>query len=397
MKILCILCRDPFLDSDGANYAIRANLRLLSQQHDVEVTGFGSTFDRPMVGSYRSCGSLGVAVNSKVGFLLSLLIGKPYTVTKYGSPAAQAKLALILAKESIDCLWFEQTQSAFVATESGVLPAHRPMFSVLRPHNIESNVIRGAINTRVPFAGLLLALEARLLARAERRVFRYVDFIAAISDTDIDTIRAISADAARKLVLLPVAADRMHKELSPEKVNIRNSLLFIGNCVWGANRRALEWVIDVLAPYMQEHCPEFEIRLVGKGTDTIRSDSILSNTKLLGYVNDIEAEYSRAICAIAPVRDGGGVNIKVIESLTRGVPVVGSNFAKRGVVSEAYLVAETPDEYVASIRHLSEMLNMPGRLTNDAFKFLFRSENDALRAIENIFSHRASFVNGEIP
>jgi glycosyltransferase involved in cell wall biosynthesis len=394
MKILCILCRDPFLESDGANYAIRANLRLLSLQHTIKVTGFGVTFDQPMIGSYHSCGSLGIAVNSKISFLLSLLNGKSYTVAKYGTPLAQAKLALILAKEEIDCLWFEQTQSAFVATESGILPAHRPMFSVLRPHNIESDVIRGAINSRAPFAKLLLAIESRLLARAEQRVFRDVDFISAISDTDMNTIRAISTDAACKLILLPVAADRKYEKSFPEQVNIRNSLLFVGNCVWGPNRRALEWVINILAPLMQEKCPEFEIRVVGKGTDAFKSNNILPNTKLLGYVNDIEVEYSRAICAIAPVLDGGGINIKVIESLTRGVPVVGSNFARKGILSEAYFVAETPDEYVASVRHLSDISYTPGKLNNDAFKFSYLSEIAALQAIENIFSQSSSFMNG---
>lgn len=386
MKILCILCRNPFLESDGANYAIRSNLRLLSRQHQIKVTGFGATFDQSMVGAYQSCGSLGIATNSRAGFLLSLLRGKPYTVTKYSSTSAQVALGSILAKETFDCLWFEQTQSAFVATESGILPIHRPMFSVLRPHNIESTVIRGAINTRNPIARLFLALEARLLARAERGVFGDVDFISVLSNVDMNTINTMSAGISHKLILLPIAVDRELKKLLPQKLNIRKNLLFIGNCVWGPNRRALEWIVNILAPFIQEHCPEFEIRVIGKETDKFTGSNILPNTKLLGYVDDVEVEYSHAICAIVPVRDGGGINIKVVESLARGVPVVGSNFAKRGIASEAYLVAETPEEYVASIRYLLSDSHVLAQLSDEAHRFVDHSESDALRVIDHVLN-----------
>jgi len=46
------------------------------------------------------------------------------------------------------------------------------------------------------------------------------------------------------------------------------------------------------------------------------------------------------------------VNIKVIDSLAHGVPVIGSAFARRGTFTDAYLQAETPAQFARQIDEL---------------------------------------------
>jgi hypothetical protein len=47
------------------------------------------------------------------------------------------------------------------------------------------------------------------------------------------------------------------------------------------------------------------------------------------------------------------VNIKVIEALEYGIPVVGTLFAKRGIDLSGYIVAESEDEFSCKIEELA--------------------------------------------
>jgi glycosyltransferase involved in cell wall biosynthesis len=59
--------------------------------------------------------------------------------------------------------------------------------------------------------------------------------------------------------------------------------------------------------------------------------------------------------AVAPLRCGSGVPLKVLDAWAAGVPVVASPFAAAGAGAEAgrdLLVATTPAEWVSQVRRL---------------------------------------------
>jgi glycosyltransferase involved in cell wall biosynthesis len=385
MKILLVLCRNPFGSEGGANYAIKGALRLLAEHHQVIVCGFGRDFRQGKLGGFPCAGCLGIATNRPTQFMAATLLGKSYTQCKYGHRAAKKELSRILAQDSFDVLWFEQTQAAFAADQKRIAGDFPSLQIVLRSHNIESAVVGNGTQVS-PFVRPLLRCEARKLRDSEHRVWRWCDSIAAISREDARLINAELGRSEAKAVFLPVTSPTSGTARVPQSFSEkdRNRIVFVGDCRWQPNREAALWIVNKLAASLQYNFPDIEIQLVGRETEKIAKDARPKNVIAMGYVDRIEPVYQDAICALAPISAGSGVNIKVIEALVEGLPVIGSPMARRGIECDGFLVASTPDQYCSLIRELRNCANTWRHLSSVARTFDRTSTGDAMRALNII-------------
>lgn len=347
MKILAVLCQDPYIQRDGGTYAVRSSLDRLAQDAEITLTGFGPSFDNEHVGPYRSAGSLGKVRNSVVGFLLSQLQGKPYAVNKYASSTACKRLDKIIKDGDYSLVWLEK-----LAASGSILYAQNfrrrswRARIIARTHNVENELLRDRMNISNPLGRFLFSLERRHLKRYERALPTFVNQVFCISGEDCDSFRMLQPACANKIDFLPVTAELPRVE---HKVPGKDHgfVLFVGNCSWLPNRKATNWILHELAPLMAKEIPGVRIKLVGSGTDLIEEKP--PNVDTMGFVDSIEDLYDGALCTIAPISTGSGVNIKVIESLAHGVPVVGTRFAMRGICSDAYQIAEAPMDYIKAV------------------------------------------------
>lgn len=390
MKILVVLCRNPFGSDGGADYAIKGSLRLIAENHQVIVCGFGRDFRKREVGGFPCGGCLGVATNRPTHFVTAMLFGKSYTTWKYGHYGARKRLFQILATDSFDVLWFEQTQAAFAADWKGIARDFPNLRTVVRSHNIESNVVGSG--TRIPrLAKALMRREACKLRISEQTVWSCCESIAAISKEDATLVNAALGRPEVKANFLPVIppTSRTSTTVNPHKG--RNRIVFIGDCRWQPNRDAAVWIVNKLASAVNRTLPEIEIQLVGRETERLAKHHPLpSNVKAMGYVERVEPIYESALCALAPICAGSGVNIKVIEAFAQGLPVIGSPLAKRGIECEAFLVANTADEYCSLIRELLECPSSWERLSESAAKFEEKSMETASGVIQAILTREIS-------
>ena len=382
MNILVVLCRNPYAVNDGANYAIRSALAMLAAFADVSVVGYGDEFIVSSIGPYPCLGSLARSNNSALSFARCLVLRKSYMQEKYSSCEAVRNLNSVLdAAPQVSHVWFEQTQSAMILSRLPQLHIEGKKL-ILRPHNIESKVV-GEIAGSNYFKRMALRMEAAALVKAEARIFRAVDFVLPISDLDVSEVRKVcSLDKVHYLPVVPLTTDYKYCIDSNEN---GDELLFVGAADWGPNFQAIKWMRDALAPYLLKYFPQVSINIVGRGTDQFGAlSTTATNIRFLGYVDDIDAFYGRCLAALAPVQSGSGVNIKVIEALSRGVPVLGSKFAARGTRSELFLECENPSDYR---RYLDELLN--GRFNfidrvNYAHKFTKEAKDSAQFVLESI-------------
>lgn len=355
MKILAVLCQNPFAYSDGGTYAVRASLHRLARQGELQVTGWGDDFCGESIGPYRSAGSLGRAHNSQWAFLRSLLARRSYSIDKYAYPAAQRAFRSIVEHGGFDVIWYEKLQAAGVAQRSGMLGRRPGPVHVLRAHNVEYATFRDRFDFSAGLQARLLAREARALKAAELDLIARFDLVLNITQEDRDEYLREQPAAADRLLFFPVLPDEARPSPITRTPN-RRVVLFVGDCRWRPNLLAAEWIAGRLGPELQRTHPQALIRMVGQGTEVFRGRAPI--LQAAGFVDDIEREYESALCTLAPIWHGGGINIKVIASLAHGVPVVGSRFARRGTLTDAYLEAETPTQFVAQI---GQLLDNPQR------------------------------------
>jgi glycosyltransferase involved in cell wall biosynthesis len=319
----------------------------------VFLSGFGSGFDQPLLGGYHSCGSLGIARNTISGFAKSLSTALPFSIAKYGSATAQRKLTAIVDSNDFDVIWYEQTQAASASYLAGLLQRRdRKVIHILRSHNVEYRIMNERTNFPYDLRKVLLSIEARKLRKAELEITQLMDHVYAITQEDRDALRCDSPALLKNISYLPIPLE-LKLFAKTVKWQERKIVLFVANCRWEPNLIAAKWIICRLAPCIQKRLPSLFIRIIGYATENLRRYICTNNIECVGFVSDLQSEYQQAICALAPIRSGGGVNIKVIEALEYGIPVVGTLFAKRGIDLSGYIVAESEDEFSCKIEELA--------------------------------------------
>ena len=103
------------------------------------------------------------------------------------------------------------------------------------------------------------------------------------------------------------------------------AVVLFGSAGWGPNREAEREFVGGTWPLLSARCPGARLHLFG-GTAT-GGEGIVAHP---APAESAEAFAAGAVLAL-PLRSGSGVRIRVLEAWARGVPVVGSAAALRGL------------------------------------------------------------------
>lgn len=128
-----------------------------------------------------------------------------------------------------------------------------------------------------------------------------------------------------------------------------NRIIFVGSMTQDMNFKGVDRFIDKIWPFVKQKNPDIVFHIIGRGTpDEYRKKWQKNNGVLVrGFVDDIDKEYAKAIAAVAPIYTGAGTNIKVLEALQKGCPIVVTPFAMRGFedifTDEEHLMIGTDD------------------------------------------------------
>lgn len=144
-------------------------------------------------------------------------------------------------------------------------------------------------------------------------------------------------------------------------------ILMVGAFWYAPNANGLEWFVKEILPKLVDSMPEVELHVVGQSGAHMQFGS--DRVRLRGFVPDLAAEYAEAALVIAPIHFGGGTQIKVVEALAYGRPVVASEFAYKGFAED--LVRE---------RHLLVARDVPGWLAHCSWVLSERVAAEAMAA-----------------
>jgi glycosyltransferase involved in cell wall biosynthesis len=202
---------------------------------------------------------------------------------------------------------------------------------------------------------LLAAARSRLRIWRGESVLRRADHVWFCCQRDFDEFCLSSAS------ILPNAVGR--SDITVESVaSSEPVVLMAGLMTYPPNRDAADAFIGRCWSEIRRLVPEARFRIVGEvSAEERRRWSSVPGVECAGFVDDLVAEYRRARLTVAPIRWGGGTQIKALESLAHGrVPVVSSVVAEGYFPhlkdEEALYVADEPAE---QIRRVIELLQDP--------------------------------------
>ena len=297
--------------------------------HRVRVVGYRrpgvateGAVDEIAVGT-RSIETRGAGPRAAVWLASALGSGRPYSVAKYRSRAYRRALRSALASEPPDLVVIDHAQ---IAPALEGIPPEIP--AVLLAHNVEHRLYEDAgSDTRGPL-GWLNRREARAIAAVERAAAQRVQRVWALTSTDAE---AFADRAAARAFSLPV-------EDPPEPRAPRRDIGLLGTWTWEANAAGLSWFLDSVVPLLPDG---LSIAVAGAGAERWADRG--GGVRLLGRVPDARAFLASCRVVAVPATAGAGVQVKTLDAIASGRPVVATPLALRGIDDAPAGIAVTMD------------------------------------------------------
>ena len=143
----------------------------------------------------------------------------------------------------------------------------------------------------------------------------------------------------------------------PQSVQSSFRILFIGSMGYSANIDGVNWFLERIWSRVLRLVPEAHLQVVGRwNSDYVFTDIHKQpNVEICGFVEDATNHWKQADAFISPLRLGTGTRIKIIEAMSRGVPVVSTSVGIEGInvlPNVHALIADTPDHFAHSLLRL---------------------------------------------
>ncbi|MGH9967748.1 MAG: glycosyltransferase [Pyrinomonadaceae bacterium] len=166
----------------------------------------------------------------------------------------------------------------------------------------------------------------------------------------------------------------------------REGLLFIGHLSHRPNSDAIHYFMREMLPLLKKSLPSVCFQIVGSNPSAEIQAYSSDSVKVLGYVPDIDPLFQSARVFVAPLRFGAGVNGKIGEALSYGIPVVTTSLAAEGLGlthGKDAMIADDPQDFADCVLEVYRNEDLWQRLADCGY-----------RHIENHFTPRV--VGGKI-
>lgn len=164
-----------------------------------------------------------------------------------------------------------------------------------------------------------------MTARIEASLCRAAAQVWCCSDQDAVFFRDLLPQADRQKVQIGFKGRNPCEHPAQGFLRRTPSAIFVGSA-WGPNMEAAQYIATTLAPQL----PQYQFCIAGKCGEHL-SGSLPRNVVLLGFVTDLDAELLKHRVALNPITSGSGINIKLLDYLATGTPVVSTPFGARGL------------------------------------------------------------------
>ncbi len=157
-----------------------------------------------------------------------------------------------------------------------------------------------------------------------------------------------------KNILLKYLPIKYNSEKVPINELNTHKLLFIGSLDWYPNIDGIAWFIDNVFYSLPDH---FTLTVVGRNPSKkfIQYIGRKSRIRLVANAKSIKEFYLSSDIFIAPILTGAGINIKLLEAISYGIPIVSTKFALRGYFNTDFFHAtDHAKDFAENILKLSE-------------------------------------------
>lgn len=350
----------PYPLSTGARVRQYYVLRQLARTHEVTLVSFVRDDDKPEHVAHLKtiCHAVHTVpmVRSRWrdgrAAIKGLFTRIPIVIARDEIVPMQQTLARLQASESFEVVHADQVSMSkyglLSRTARHVLDLHNAMYLVTE---------RLAAHETNPLRRLALQREARALARYEAELCAQYDQVTFVTDEDRKLIeQQISRWKVRvpdrRFTTIPICIDPADKQ-PIEPVAQPRRITALGVMFWPPNAEGVLWFAQEIWPRIHAQHPQLIFTVVGKNPPAYLTQLHGTNgIEVLGFVPEVETILAETAVFVVPLRAGGGMRVKILDTWSWGLPIVSTGIGAEGIDirdGENILIADTPEAFSTAV------------------------------------------------
>lgn len=205
----------------------------------------------------------------------------------------------------------------------------------------------------------LLRLESRLVGTSERNQPAGFDATLLVNDEETNRLRSFTGRTDIH-TMLPMLPDQPVQNRAP----VGSRFAFLGGLDYAPNADGLAWFLASCRDQVLAALPDFELLVIGKGTQVGLPEAAAwgEHVKFVGWVDDLGDTLRGCAALLSVLRVGSGIKIKVLEALSRALPVVATPYGVQGTevgAENGCLIGTTPAELAALLVRAADPVENP--------------------------------------
>lgn len=293
-------------------------------------------------------------------------------------------IASIIKRESIDILQFDNLEPILL---QGVhLSKLTGAKLVSEMHYVVRNLAKklGADSSR------LAEIE-----KTEAEVGKSIDHLITLSQDDEVFFEKYMGILPHKISVIPSGVDCNEIKYVGPNLKKKN-IIFLGNLYFKPNEDAVRTMRNIIYPDLKQS--GFKFTIAGDCPSDLRKDCETEDFKFVGVLPDLNDLFKDATFALAPIEEGTGMRIKLLNYLAAGIPVLTSSIASSGFKNKKCFIIE--DNYSNYANKIIDLLNNEdwlnefsekGRVEVEKYYDWNKISKKTIKVYEKILSNNESY------
>ncbi len=343
MRILVIYYKPFFPINSGDKNVIASHIEELSKFADVDLLCFGSSAE-----SNATLPGLHNYIYLRYSNLQKLISLLRYFSWKKPLQCALYSLPVVRKWIKEHSCEYDIIYPHFFRSFTLVENLHTRI--ILHLHDALSLNYSRAIRTNISFwRQLIYRYEIPRLKKYEISCIHHAEHTFTVSTSDKTYFVANGAEQ-KKISHIPITVSThlftTNKPIKPKQI------CFFGNMSYIANSDAVEWFVNEVFPHLPD---DITFEIIGSSPPERIEKLASPRITVTGFVENPYELIAESALMVAPLRIASGVQVKILEAMALGKPIVASTVCTQALNAENgkhFLLADTPEDFVTKITSL---------------------------------------------
>jgi polysaccharide biosynthesis protein PslH len=371
MRVLYLCHRIPYPPDKGDKIRAFHQLRAIASRHQVDLFTLAddATDLAHRAALATHCHRLTVSrLHPKLARLRSLpylLTRTPLTVPYFYSAELQKEVRRAVASRSYDRIFVYCSAMAQYVQSIDDIPI------VLDLVDVDSDKwMQYATFAAFPFSAVYRR-EGRTLQAYERTACERASCVLLSTEREAQLVRQVSPGA--NVCVLPngVNAEYFKPEAGSSTAGLVQAVIFTGDMSYFPNEEAVIFFARRVLPLIRREIAGVRFLIVGRNPGRKVQDlQKIEGVEVAGFVPDVRTWLAKAQVAVAPFTIAAGIQNKILEAMSYGLPVVATSRAAQGLssrVADKVHTGNTPEELASKVivllrdSQLAKRIGLDGR------------------------------------